>query len=71
MSDRESELAMLLSEALDLCVRAHNLDEAIEQTFTERPDRVGTRSGTPGLWVMDQYDKDLVDWEKRARKALS
>ena len=38
MSDRESELAMLLSEALDLCIRAHKLDEAIEQTFTERPD---------------------------------
>lgn len=66
------ELTGLLSEALDLCVRARKLDEPIiaSQEMWERNPEM-TRSATPALWVQDQYDRDLADWETRARKALS
>jgi len=57
----------LLSEALDLCVRARKLDEA-----TARPgdDPLMPRSASPALWVMEQYDNDLAAWEAKARAAL-
>lgn len=61
------DLAALLSEGLDLCVRARKLDE----TISAIPQVGGTRCATPALWVMDQYDRDLADWERRARKALA
>lgn len=64
-------LATLLSEGLDLCVRARKLDETVGSMIATPRDGVMTRSGTPALWVMDQYDRDLADWETRARKALS
>lgn len=79
----------LLSEGLDLCVRARKLDSQ-ERTnvvaefspdidlerFAARsniidPDRpYMTRSGTIALWVQDQYDSDLADWERRSRQHL-
>lgn len=55
-----SVLAELLAEGLDLCVRARKLDDqadALECT-------------TAAIWLLDQYDKDLADWEKRSREAL-
>ena len=60
------ELSNLLSEALDLCIRARKLDDM------PRPgdDPFMPRSGTPALWVQEQYDNDLADWENRARVAL-
>lgn len=86
----------LLSQGLDLCVRARKMDEmdrrsaAIEASddngwgadarfsrYVTRhnhlyPDQcIATRSGTVALWVQDQYEKDLADWERRARAALS
>ena len=64
-------LQELLSEGLDLCVRARKLDEPImatEEMWERNPTM--TRSMTPSLWVLDQYDRDLADWEARARKAL-
>lgn len=64
--------AVLLSEALDLCVRARKLDDpiiALEETWERNPHM--TRSATPALWIVDQYERDLADWEVRARKALS
>ena len=62
----------LLSEGLDLCVRARKLDDpviALEPEWEKNPYM--TRSATPALWVQDQYDNDLADWETRARKTLS
>lgn len=62
----------LLSEALDLCVRARKLDEpviALKEAWDR--DSTMTRSATPALWVQDQYDTDLAEWEERARKVLS
>jgi hypothetical protein len=67
-----SDLALLLSEGLDLCVRARQMDAgyvALKQWQTENPHV--SRSATIPLWVEDQYQKDLAAWEARARKALS
>lgn len=64
----EIDLARLLSEGLDLCVRAKKLDADIN-AMTNVIDG-GTRCGTPALWHLDHYDHDLADWEARARKAL-
>lgn len=86
----------LLSEGLDLCVRARKMDamdrreatlaassdpeawqaDGLFDRYVERhniknPDQpIATRSGTVPLWLNDQYEKDLADWEARARKAL-
>ncbi len=86
----------LLSEGLDLCVRARKLD-AIDRrqsflnwssdsvawqedgTFDRFVERYNidnshapleTRCLTPALWVQDQYERDLADWEARSRKHL-
>ena len=32
--------------------------------------RIATKSLTMHLWVQDQYDKDLADWQRRARSHL-
>ena len=90
-------LATLLSEGLDLCVRARKMDamdrrqatlatteyadewvasgrfdKYVERHNIEYPDTpISTRSATVALWLQEQYDKDLADWERRARKALS
>lgn len=93
MSD---ETAKLLSEGLELCVRARKMD-AMDRRATalgaskdpegwqhsgefdnyvarhniRRPDQpIHTRSATVHLWVQDQYEKDLADWERRARAHL-
>jgi hypothetical protein len=63
----------LLHEALNLVVRARQLDEAIlAQECVKRgsyhPDH--TNCITPHIWLMDQYDKDLAAWETKARNAL-
>lgn len=46
-------------------------DTYVERHNVQNPDQpIATRSGTVPLWLNDQYDKDLADWEARARKAL-
>jgi len=32
---------------------------------------VMTRSGTIALWVLDQYERDVAEWETKTRKHLS
>lgn len=66
---RVAVLAELVGEALDLCVRARKLDEQCTAASMMSPD--GMHCGTPSLWIMDQYDRDLAAWEDRARKALA
>lgn len=87
--------AILLSEGLDLCVRARAMD-AQDRTAAQMsissankewwdanlaaraamhndvfPDTpMSARSATLPLWVQDQYDRDLADWERRARALL-
>jgi hypothetical protein len=87
--------ADLLSEGLDLCIRARRLD-AQDRTNTAAeassdPDwwtpentarhaaranalwpgqPMATRCATIPLWVADQYERDLADWERRSRHHL-
>jgi hypothetical protein len=62
----------LLSEGLDLCARARKMD-ALDRERAEyyalNPD--ATRSNTIPLWVEEQYQTDLADWEQRARSHLA
>jgi hypothetical protein len=86
----------LLSEGLDLCVRARKMDaqertndakrwsvdgDAWEQSgklaqYAERNNAVNhnqpmsLKSASLPLWLLDQYEKDLADWEMRARRHL-
>lgn len=57
---------VLLAEGLDLCVRARKLDAETERALAAS----GGRCGTPALWIMDQYDRDLTAWEDRSRTHL-
>ncbi|GGE18530.1 hypothetical protein GCM10011390_42130 [Aureimonas endophytica] len=90
-------IRQLLSEGLDLCVRARamdamdrrsaalaascdpegwqasgDFDRYVERHNVSDADRpISTHSGTMPLWVQEQYETDLADWERRARAALS
>lgn len=87
----------LLSEGLDLCVRARKLDaqdrananiaatqygkewEAsgtfakYAKTYNDHnPDQwMMTKSATIPLWIQDQYEKDLAEWERKSRKHMA
>ena len=71
---RVSDLETILSEGLDLCVRARRLDELTQELPADHPENTAgypiTRCATPALWVREQYDSDLADWEKRARSLM-
>jgi hypothetical protein len=95
--DATLEVEKLLSEGLNLCVRARNLDSMDRRANTlaasscedewlrdGKFDRHVKRNNivrphapihptcvSPQSWVLDQYEKDLHDWEQRARKALT
>jgi hypothetical protein len=86
----------LLSEGLDLCVRARQMDamdrreaslraskgpdkwvesglfdQYVEQHNIDRPHApISTRSGTVQLWLQEQYDTDLSEWERKSRHHL-
>ena len=44
-------------------VERHNI------VYPERP--IHTRSATVHLWVQEQYESDLAEWERSARKHLT
>lgn len=75
-ADEETEidqLRRLLSEGLDLCVRARRLDEQEQHMHRRKMGDLSpevVRSATPYLWAQEQFQTDLDDWEKRARRAL-
>ena len=51
------------SGRFDRYVESHNL--------TREPwNQIETRSLTPQLWAEDQFQRDLHDWESRARKHM-
>lgn len=65
----------LLSEGLDLCVRARDMDATFDQyvagnNITRPHAPISTRSATMPLWFLDQYERDLADWEAKARRHL-
>lgn len=85
----------ILSEGLDLCVRARAMDaqdrtnaqmalssapkewwdenlparvKMHNETFPDQP--MSMRSGTIPLWLEDQYQTDLAEWERKGRHHL-
>lgn len=71
MADADNPLRVLLSEALDLCERALQMDKAEEELaeWQARNPRM-TRSATVPMWAQAQYERDLNEWKVRARAAL-
>lgn len=72
--DKVHPAEQLLSEGLDLCVRARKLDEQHMRAIEAGMGRTfpgDVRCATPAIWAQDQYEKDLADWESRARKYLT
>jgi hypothetical protein len=70
----EALMEQLVHEALNLVVRARKLDEGIlgqecRKLGSYAPEH--TECLTPHLWLLDQYDTDLKEWETKARNALS
>lgn len=46
-------------------------DRFVERHNTLMPhQKIAERCATMHLWVQDQYDKDLADWQSRDRKHL-
>ena len=96
MGDACETCRTLLSEGLDLCVRARQMDamdrreaalqasgnpqgwvesgrfdQYVAEHNTKHPDTpISTNSGTMPLWLQDQYERDLADWERRGRQHL-
>jgi hypothetical protein len=69
-----AEMEQLVHEALNLVVRARRLDEGIlakecQKLGSYAPEH--TECLTPHVWLLDQYDTDLKEWEIKARNALS
>lgn len=63
---------LLLSEGLDLCARARKMDAMDKERaeyYAMNPD--ATRSMTIPVWAEEQYQRDLADWEARAKSYLS
>lgn len=69
MDRREATLA--LSADPDAWQESGLFSEYLDRHNAANPHQpIATRSGTVPLWLNDQYDRDLADWEARARKAL-
>lgn len=76
MSDPKDEeilrLRAVLSDGLDLCARARNMDrmerERIEHQM-RNPEL--TRSATIPLWAEEQYQNDLAAWEAKAKALMT
>lgn len=90
------ECRKVLSQGLDLCVRARKMDAMdrrahalaassdphaweesgrfdayVERHNIDRPHApISTRSGTVALWLQEQYETDLAEWEERARRQV-
>ncbi|TGP27969.1 hypothetical protein EN814_09820 [Mesorhizobium sp. M2D.F.Ca.ET.171.01.1.1] len=59
------------SQDPDGWVESGMFDRHVKRHNIEYPDqRIHPRSATVHLWMQDQYEKDLADWERRARKHL-
>lgn len=74
---QKDDLAEMLADGLDLCVRARSLDQTIETISPDHPENTAghditrVKCLTPHIWVKDQYDKDLERWETDARALLT
>jgi len=56
----------------DKWVESGLFDKHVQRHNIEMPHApIHARSATVYLWIQEQYDKDLADWESRARKHLT
>lgn len=76
---REVQLEKLLHRGLNLCARARQFDDGVmekvtRETFPETVAQYPERYHqciTPHLWIQEQYDKDLAEWEADVREILT
>ena len=59
----------LVAEALTLALRGRHLAEIADADL--RPHPTAPRSATIPAWAQEHYERDLRDWEDRARAALT
>lgn len=53
-------------------LKSGQFDRYVERHNNHSPhSKIATKSMTLHLWVQDQYDRDLCDWQIRARKHLT
>jgi hypothetical protein len=69
MDRRASALAA--SSCAEEWVESGLFDKYVERHNIDRPDRpIATRSGTVALWLEEQYQTDLAEWERKSRHHL-
>jgi hypothetical protein len=69
MDRREATLSV--SVDADAWQADGTFDRHLARHNAVNPDQpIATRSGTIPIWVQDQYERDLADWERRARHHL-
>lgn len=65
------EAALKASKVPDEWVESGMFDKYVERHNIDRPHApISTRSGTVRLWVEEQYQTDLAEWEKKSRHHL-
>lgn len=69
-TEERDKLWEMLSEGLDLCVRARKMDQMVLEQSMAKIGWTGSRSGTPHLWMQQQYDNDLEAWETKCKAYL-
>lgn len=68
---RRRQAALDASSDAEEWLESGRFDAYVERyNLTHPHQRMATESLTMHLWVQDQYDKDLADWQARARKHL-
>jgi len=68
---RRRQDALDASKCAEEWLESGRFDAYVERYNLANPHRkMASKSLTLHLWVMDQYDKDLSDWQARARAHL-
>jgi hypothetical protein len=66
------QAALDASGDADEWIESGRFDAHVERHNFHYPHKpMATRSLTMHLWVQDQYDKDLADWQAKARAHLT
>lgn len=52
-------------------IEGGRFDQYVERHNIDRPDTpIATKSGTVALWLQEQYNTDLAEWERKSRHHL-
>ena len=69
--DRRNSALAIVSDP-EAWVESGQFDRHVQRHNIQNPDQpMATRSGTVMIWMQEQYDADLADWEGRARNHLT